>query len=75
MTFRDAPPERVPDAVDCPVCGEQVRMGLPRSAAVEAVTVGIDAERDETYRSESPRHKRRVNRCENGHRFHVYFEY
>lgn len=61
--------------VSCPVCGEQIQMGLPRSASVEAVTGEIDPELDEVYLSESPRHKRRSNSCETGHRFYVYFEY
>jgi hypothetical protein len=75
MKTSDSSSNDLLNAVSCPACGEQVQMGLPRSVAIEAITEEVDSALDEEYLSESPRHKRRSIKCENGHQFYVYFVY
>lgn len=65
---------RPPDEVICPECGRATTMGLPRSAAIEAVTTTPDEELDESFLADA-RHKRRENACAEGHTLYVYFSF
>jgi hypothetical protein len=65
-----------PDSVPCPECGEDTRVGLPRSAVLEAVTRGPSSDIDDGYTDGTEsRKKRRRSACRDGHAFYVYFEF
>jgi hypothetical protein len=69
---KDTPPGSVP----CPECGEDARVGLPRSAVLEAVTRRPSPEIDDEYTDPTEsRKKRRRSACRDGHAFYVYFEF
>lgn len=55
--------------LQCPECGVDVKMGLPRNATVKSVTVERRSEPDDE------REKVRGNICENEHHFVVHFRY
>jgi hypothetical protein len=55
--------------VDCPLCGESVKVGLPRDVA----TLEVSTEPDPT-KPEDGRHKTRYVRCSRNHTIYFYFE-
>jgi hypothetical protein len=64
------------DPVPCPECGEETRVGLPRSATVGAVSHRPSPEIDDGHADQgSSRKKVRQSCCRNGHPFYVYFEF
>ena len=60
--------------VPCPVCPEEIRLGLPRSTTVLAVTDKPDSTLDDRIAGD-PRSKRRPITCSNDNLVHVYFEF
>jgi len=55
-------------SVDCPVCGEQVRIGLPHNVETVDVMTEPDPEKPEDNY-----HKTRTVSCLAGHDVYVYF--
>lgn len=53
----------------CPRCGSEVKMGLPRGATVKSVTAAERPAADEQ------RQKARSLACRNDHEFYVLFEW
>ncbi|WP_305882156.1 transcriptional regulator Brz [Haloplanus pelagicus] len=63
-------PQTVPiTECQCPRCGSEVRMGLPRAATVKSITA--------EDRPEAGNHRWKVRSiaCQNGHEFFVLFEW
>lgn len=55
--------------LQCPECGVDVKMGLPRNATVKSIA-------DESRREpDDDREKVRTNVCENDHEFFVHFRF
>lgn len=55
--------------VDCPVCGERTRVGLPKDVA----TLEVSTDPDPT-KPEDGHHKTRQVQCPEDHPIHFYFE-
>jgi len=63
--------------VDCPVCGDDVPVSLPRSAAVVAVETEADSDLDDAVDAVDAegRTRRLSYSCSAGHPVFVYFEW
>ncbi|MDY6774745.1 MAG: transcriptional regulator [Halobacteria archaeon] len=59
--------------IRCPVCGVEVRMGLPRDATVKGVFESDDETEDDAANRDGSRKLRRLS-CSNDHVFGVLFE-
>lgn len=57
------------ETVDCPLCGESVKVGLPNDVAI----LEVSTEPDST-KPENGRHKTRHVGCSQDHTIYFYFE-
>lgn len=60
--------------VDCPVCGDDVSVSLPRSASVVAVETETDGDLDDAVDADG-RTRRLSYSCSAGHPVLVYFDW